>query len=107
MATIEELEHEADRRKSRFEARLDEVKRRLTPSGIADEALRAIDISGRSASVAAADTARRNPLLALGLAAGAGWLLLGARQSALRASRRARTNPQKKMKEIGHGTGNR
>jgi ElaB/YqjD/DUF883 family membrane-anchored ribosome-binding protein len=107
MATIEELEHEADRRKLRFEARLDEVKRRLTPSGIADEALRAIDSSGKTASVAAVDTARRNPLLALGLAAGAGWLLLGARQSALRASRRARTNSHKKMKEIGHGNGNR
>jgi ElaB/YqjD/DUF883 family membrane-anchored ribosome-binding protein len=107
MATIEDLEREADRRKSRFEARLEQVKQRLTPAGIAGEALRAIDVSGRSATAAAVDTARRNPLLALGLAAGAGWLILGARQSALRASRRARTNQHKKMKEIGHGNGNR
>jgi len=107
MATIEELEREADRRKSRFEARLEEVKQRLTPAGIADEALRAIDVSGRSVTAAAVDTARRSPLLALGLAAGAGWLFLGARQSALRASRRARTNQHKKLKEIGHGNGNR
>ena len=107
MATVEDLEREADRRKSQFEARLEQVKQRLTPAGIADEALRAIDISGRSATAAAVDTARRNPLLALGLAAGAGWLILGARQSARRASSRARNNQHKKMKEIGHGNGNR
>ena len=107
MATVEDLEREADRRKSQFEARLEQVKQRLTPAGIADEALRAIDISGRSATAAAVDTARRNPLLALGLAAGAGWLILGARQSARRASRRARNNQHKKMKEIGHGNRNR
>jgi ElaB/YqjD/DUF883 family membrane-anchored ribosome-binding protein len=107
MATIEDLEREANRRKSQFESRLEQVKRRLTPAGIAEEAFRALDVSGRSATTAAVDTARRNPLLALGLAAGAGWLILGARQSALRASKRARTNQPKKMKEIGHGTGNR
>jgi ElaB/YqjD/DUF883 family membrane-anchored ribosome-binding protein len=106
MATIEDLEREANRRKSQFESRLEQVKRRLTPAGIAEEAFRALDVSGRSATAAAVDTARRNPLLALGLAAGAGWLILGARQSA-RASKRARTNQPKKMKEIGHGTGNR
>ena len=107
MASIEDLEREADRRKSQFESRLEQVKQHLTPRGIAEEALRALDVSGRSATAAAVDTARRNPLLALGLAAGAGWLILGARQSALRASRRARTNQHKKMKEIGHGNGNR
>ena len=107
MATIEDLEREADRRKSQFESRLEQIKQRLTPAGIADEALRALDVTGRSATAAAVDTARRNPLLALGLAAGAGWLILGARQSAIRASKRARTHQQKKMKEIGHGNGNR
>jgi ElaB/YqjD/DUF883 family membrane-anchored ribosome-binding protein len=107
MPTIEALEHEADRRKLQFESRLEQVKQRLTPAGIADEALRALDVSGRSATAAAVDTARRNPLLALGLAAGAGWLILGARQSAIRASKRARTDHSKRMKEIGHGIGNR
>jgi hypothetical protein len=107
MTSLEALEREADRRKSQFEARLEQVKHRLTPAGLADEALRALDVSGRSATAAAVETAKRNPLLALGLAAGAGWLILGARQSAKRASKRARTDQHKKMKEISHGNGNR
>ena len=47
---------------------------------------------------------RVDPLLALGVAAGAGWLLLGARQSAVRTPRRARTSKQKRMKEADYGS---
>jgi ElaB/YqjD/DUF883 family membrane-anchored ribosome-binding protein len=104
MAKVEALEREADRCKAQFEARLEQVKQRLSPAGIAEEALNALDLRGRAATAAAIDSVRRNPLLALGLAAGAGWLILGARQSAVRTSKRARTSKQKRVKEVDYGS---
>jgi ElaB/YqjD/DUF883 family membrane-anchored ribosome-binding protein len=104
MTKLESLEREADRCKAQFEARLEQVKQRLSPAGIAEEALKALDLPGRSATAAAMNSVRRNPLLALGLAAGAGWLFLGARQSAVRGSKRARTSKQKPVKEVDHGS---
>lgn len=104
MVKVEALERESKRCRSQFEARLREVKQRLSPAGLAEEALKAFDVSGRAATTAAMDSVRRNPLLALGLAAGAGWLMLGARHS---ASKRARNSKRKRMKEVNHGSGNR
>ena len=90
MAELDSLEQEADRCKAQFEARLEQVKQRLSPAGIAAEAVKALDLPGRAAKAAAMNSVLRNPLLALGLAAGAGWLLSGARQSAVRNPKRAR-----------------
>jgi ElaB/YqjD/DUF883 family membrane-anchored ribosome-binding protein len=104
MATLESLEREADRCKAQFEDRLEQVKQRLSPAGIAAEALKALELPGRAATAAAMDSVRRNPLLALGLAAGAGWLFLGARQSAVRTPKRARTSKQRRMKEVDYGS---
>jgi hypothetical protein len=106
MTTVAELEQEADRCKMRFEARVEQIRRRLMPERIADEVLRALKLPGRTATEAVVDTALRNPFLVLGLAAGAGWLFVSARQTALRASKRARSS-HKRMKEIAHGYGNR
>ena len=104
MAKLDSLEREADRCKAQFEARLEQVKKRLSPAGIAEEAVKALDLPRRAATAAAMNSVRRNPLLALGVAAGAGWLLLGARQSAVRTPRRARTSKQKRMKEADYGS---
>ncbi|MGH6875495.1 MAG: hypothetical protein ACREDW_10795 [Aestuariivirgaceae bacterium] len=106
MAKVEALEREADRCKAQFETRLEQVKQRLSPAGLAEEAMNAVDFPGRVATAAVLDSVRRNPLLALGLAAGAGWLILGARHSAVRGSKRARTRKQKRMKEIDYGSRN-
>lgn len=104
MAELDSLEREADRCKAQFEARLEQVKRRLSPASIAEDAVEALDLPGRAAKAAVMNSVRRNPLLALGLAAGAGWLLLGARQSAVRTPKRARTSKQRRMKEVNYGS---
>lgn len=104
--TIADLEREADRCKQQLETRVEQVRRRLTPQGIADDALRALALPGRTATDALLDTARRNPLLLLGLAAGVGWLILNARQTAFRSSKRARHN-NNRPREIGYGSRNR
>jgi ElaB/YqjD/DUF883 family membrane-anchored ribosome-binding protein len=103
MGKVDSLEREADRCRAQFEARLEQVKQRLSPAGIAEEAVKALNLPGRAATAAALNSVRRNPLLALGLAAGAGWLLLGARQSAVRTPKRARTSTQRRMKEVDYG----
>jgi ElaB/YqjD/DUF883 family membrane-anchored ribosome-binding protein len=104
MAELDALEREADRCKAQFEARLEQVKQRLSPASIAEEAVMALDLPGRAAKAATMNSVRRNPLLALGLAAGAGWLLLGARHSAVRTPKRARTSKQRRMKEVNYGS---
>jgi ElaB/YqjD/DUF883 family membrane-anchored ribosome-binding protein len=104
MAELDALEQEADRCKAQFEARLEQVKQRLSPASIAEEAVKALDLPARAAKAAAMNSVRRNPLLALGLAAGAGWLLLGARHSAVRTPKRVRTSKQRRMKEVNYGS---
>jgi hypothetical protein len=101
MKTIEELERDADHRKTQFEARIEQIRQRLMPQNIADEALGALALPGIKSSDAMIDTARRNPFVILGLAAGAGWLFLNARQRALRSRKRTRRN-HKRVKEIEH-----
>ena len=99
MKSIEALEREADRRKAELEARIDQIRERLSPQAIAEEALRTFSTPGNAASDAVVDTAKRNPLLVLTLAAGAGWLFLNARKKSVRKSRRARSN-RKRVKEL-------
>jgi hypothetical protein len=101
MKSVAELEREADRRKVQFETKVDEIKRRLMPQRLADEALRAISLPGTAATDAVVDTARRNPLLVLALAAGAGWFFVMSRQKVLGGSKRTHRN-HKRMKEIGY-----
>jgi ElaB/YqjD/DUF883 family membrane-anchored ribosome-binding protein len=104
MAELDSLEREAGRCKAQFEARLEQVKQRLSPASIVEDAVQALDLPGLAAKAAVMNSVRRNPLLALGLAAGAGWLLLGARQSAVRTPKRARTSKQRRMKEVNYGS---
>ena len=99
MKSIEALEREADRRKAELETRIDQIRKRLSPQVIAEEALRTLSTPGNAASDAVVDTAKRNPLLVLTLAAGAGWLFLNARKNSVRKSRRARSN-RKRVKEL-------
>lgn len=104
--TIADLEQEADRCKQQFETRVEQVRRRLTPQNIADDALRALALPGRNTADALVDTARRNPLLLVGLAAGVGWLILNARQTAFRSSKHARHN-NNRLREIEYGNTNK
>jgi hypothetical protein len=100
MKTIEELEREADLRKAEFEAKVDEIRERLMPKKIAEEALRTVSAPGSAAADAMLDAARRSPVLALTLAAGAGWLILKTRGKS-RRSKRARSN-DKRLKEVSY-----
>lgn len=100
MKTIEELEREADLRKAEFEAKVDEIRERLMPKKIAEEALRTVSAPGSAAADAMLDAARRSPVLALTLAAGAGWLILKTRGKT-RRSKRARSN-DKRLKEVSY-----
>jgi ElaB/YqjD/DUF883 family membrane-anchored ribosome-binding protein len=104
--SIADLEREADRRKQQFKTRIDQVRRRLTPQNIADDALRALALPGRNAADALVDTARRNPLFLAGVAAGVGLLILNARQTAFRSSKHARHN-NNRLREIGYGNTNK
>ena len=99
MKSIEELEQEADRRKAELEAKIDQIRERLMPQKIAEEALRSFATPANAATDAVIDTAKRNPLLVLTLAAGAGWFILNARKNSVRKSRRARSN-RKRVKEL-------
>jgi hypothetical protein len=101
MKSVEELEREADRCRVQFETKVDQIRHRLMPQRLADEALRAISLPGTAATDAVVDTAKRNPLLVLALAAGAGWFLVTNRQKLLSGSKRTRRN-HKRMKEIGY-----
>lgn len=79
MSRIEVLEAEADRRRADFAETLRKVRRKLTPLGLADEALRQLD-PGRQAVASAGRTLRRNPLPAIPVLLGLSWLALNARQ---------------------------
>jgi hypothetical protein len=79
MNPIDVLEAEADRRRADFAASLRKVRRKLTPLGLADEALRQLD-PGRQAVATAGRSLRRNPLPAIPLLLGLSWLALNARK---------------------------
>ena len=106
MADVERLEIDADRRKRDFENSLRRFQQKLTPREIAEEALRSVDVPGQAAMFALADTVRKNPILTIGLAAGAGWLLYRARSTARREAKRTRSRNQG-TKEVAHGNGSR
>lgn len=106
MKSIPDLEREADRRKTEFEAKVEEIKRRLAPQRLADEAMRAISPPGLAGTDAFVDTAKRNPLLILALAAGAGWFLVNSRQKAINGSKRRRRQ-RKRLKEIEYASSRR
>ena len=79
MNPIDVLEAEADRRRADFAASLRKVRRKLTPLGLADEALRQLDPQ-RQAVASAGRSLRRNPLPAIPLLLGLSWLALNARK---------------------------
>lgn len=79
MNQIETLEAEADRRREDFALSLRKLRRRLTPLGLADEAMRRLDPQGE-ALTAAGRSMRQNPLPAIPLLLGLSWLALNARQ---------------------------
>lgn len=79
MTSLAELEAEADRKRQDFAMSLRKFKPRLTPLGLADEALRRFD--PQVDAVAATGRAlRRNPLPAIPVLLGLGWLMLEARK---------------------------
>lgn len=79
MTDLAALEAEADRRREAFANSLRKLKPRLTPLGLADEALRRLDPQAQAVA-ATGRTLRRNPLPVLPLLLGLGWLLLEARK---------------------------
>ena len=103
MRHLPELELEAERRKRRFEDSYDDLRRHLGPRIFADEALRILDLPGRQAISSLSDAIRRNPLLTIGLAAGATWLIFTAHRNGRRAQRRDVLRHRKK--EIAHAQG--
>lgn len=81
MTSLAELEAEADLRRQEFAMSLRKFKPRLTPLGLADEALRRLDPEAQA--VAATSRAlRRNPLPAIPVILGLGWLMLETRKPA-------------------------
>jgi len=80
MNRIDALEAEADRRRQDFAASLRKLRRKLTPLGLADEALRKLDPQGQ-AVIAAGKSLRRNPLPVVPLLLGLSWLVLNARKT--------------------------
>jgi ElaB/YqjD/DUF883 family membrane-anchored ribosome-binding protein len=104
MVDVARLENDADRRKRDFENSLRRFQQRLTPREIAEEALRTVDVPGQTAMFALAHTVRKNPILTIGLAAGAGWLLYRARSTARREAKRARKRNHN-TKEVQDGSG--
>ena len=106
MSEVERLETEADRRKRDFENSLRRFQQKLTPRDLADEALRTVDLPSRTAMFALTDTIRKNPVLAIGLAAGAGWLFYRARSTARQEVKRTRIRNQR-TKETRDGNRNR
>lgn len=73
MSSLLQLEKEAQDRRAQFAKTLLEVRGRLTLSGLANEALGLVNpqyIRLRSAY----SSIKRNPILAAGILAGAGWL---------------------------------
>lgn len=103
MNRIETLEREADRARADFTASLRKLRRKLTPLGLADEALRKLDPHAE-AVVATGRSLRRNPLPALSLLVGLGWLALNAREpeKPTKPKRKARSLIPSQKKENHH-----
>ncbi|WP_119390997.1 hypothetical protein [Taklimakanibacter lacteus] len=103
MSRIDELEAEADRRRADFARSLRKVRRKLTPLGLADEALRQLD-PRRQAVAAAGRSLRRNPLPVIPVLLGLSWLALDARRprqaKAQRIRRKARSLIATQKKEV-------
>ena len=79
MNHIDALEAEADRRRADFAATLRKLRNKLTPLGLADESLRLLDPQAQAVD-AVGQSLRRNPLPAIPLLLGLGWLVLNARR---------------------------
>lgn len=79
MNRIDILEAEADRRRTEFAESLRKFRRKLTPLGLADEGLRKLDPQVQAVN-AVGQSLRNNPLPAIPLLLGLGWLVLNARQ---------------------------
>lgn len=103
MGRIDKLEAEADRRRADFAECLRKVRRKLTPLGLADEALRQLD-PHRQAVAAAGRSLRHNPLPVIPVLLGLSWLALDAgrpRQAkAQRIRRKARSLIATQKKEV-------
>lgn len=81
MTDLAALEAEANRRREAFADSLRKFKPRLTPLGLADEALRRLDPQAQAVA-ATGRTLRRNPLPVVPLLLGLGWLMLELRKPA-------------------------
>jgi hypothetical protein len=79
MSRIDAIEAEADRRRAAFAASLAKLRRKLTPLGLADEGLRRLDPQAHAVDVVG-QSLRKNPLPAIPLLLGLGWLALNARR---------------------------
>jgi hypothetical protein len=79
MNRIDALEAEADRRCAEFAESLSKLRRKLTPLGLADEGLRKLDPQAQAVN-AVGQSLRENPLPAIPLLLGLGWLVLNVRQ---------------------------
>ena len=86
MNRIDVLESEADRRRADFAASLRKLRQKLTPLGLADEGLRLIDPQAQAVD-AVGQSLRKNPLPAIPLLLGLGWLVLNARQQPSKPAR--------------------
>ena len=93
MNKIEALEAEADRRRADFTKSLVKVRRKLTPLGLADEALRRLDPQ-KQAIAAAGQSVRRNPLPAISVLLGLSWLVLNTRQPNGSKPKRVKRKPR-------------
>jgi len=93
MNKIEALEAEADRRRADFTKSLGQVRRKLTPLGLTDEALRRLDPQ-KQAIAAAGQSVRRNPLPAISVLLGLSWLVLNTRQPNGSKPKRVKRKPR-------------
>jgi hypothetical protein len=103
MNRIDALEAEADRRRADFAASLRKFRLKLTPLGLADEALRKLDPQGQ-AVMSTGKSLRRNPFPLVPLLLGLSWLVLNARKPdrALPARRKTKSLIASQKKENHH-----
>jgi hypothetical protein len=81
MNHIDALEAEADRRRADFAESLRKLRRKVTPLGLTDAGMRKLDPQGRAVK-AVGRSLRENPLPAMPLLLGLGWLALNVRKPA-------------------------
>ncbi|MFZ5675849.1 MAG: hypothetical protein ACOZAM_23065 [Pseudomonadota bacterium] len=98
MTDLAALEAEADRRRQAFADSLRRFKPKLTPLGLADEALRRLDPQAEAVA-ATGRTLRRNPLPVIPLLLGFGWLMLEARKP-VKAARPKRASLKRKKRPL-------